>query len=409
MAGPAAHAKLSPSASTRWISCPASIRMEQHAPKGGDSIYAREGTTAHALGEIEASHTFGLTNRRQYLAARKAWRADFDAQGYDADQLLEMQAHVKDYVVLIADRLKRRPLSRVFLEQRLDTGVPTCWGTSDVVIVSPTHVEIIDLKYGAGLAVSAYGNSQLRLYGLGALDSYGDLLGDTDAVFMTVFQPRIDDGHVDTEELTPDELRAWRTDIVLPAAELALGEDAPFGPSESACRWCPAAGICTTRTEVALAEDFGTPYSEAPLSPASPEALTPEQLGMVLTRIPEIKAWCAAVEAHALEAAYTQGQHIPGWKVVRSGGQRRITDHAAAIQTLIDAGYKAEQVTDFKVKGIGVLEKLVGKKEFPVLLEGLIGKTEGKESLVPEEDKRTAITPAGQAAGDFEVVQGELI
>jgi hypothetical protein len=66
-------------------------------------------------------------------------------------------------------------------------------------------------------------------------------------------------------------------------------------------------------------------------------------------------------------------------------------------------------VTDFKVKGIGVLEKLVGKKEFPVLLEGLIGKTDGKESLVPEEDKRTAITPAGQAAGDFEVVQGELI
>jgi hypothetical protein len=383
--------------------------MEQHAPKGGDSVYAREGTTAHALGEIEASHTFGLITRRKYLAALKAWRQDFDAQGYDASQLLEMQAHVKDYVALIAERLKRRPHSRVFLEQRLDTGVPTCWGTSDVVIVSPTHVEIIDLKYGAGLAVSAYGNSQLRLYGLGALDTYGDILGETDAVFMTVFQPRIDEGHTDTEELHPDELRAWRTNTVLPAAELALGPDAPFGPSESACRWCPAAGICTTRTAVALQEDFGTPYQEAPLSPVSAEAMTPEQLGMVLGRIPEIKAWCAAVEAHALEAAYAKGQHIPGWKVVKSGGQRRITDHAAAIQTLIDAGYKAEQVTDFKVKGIGVLEKLVGKKEFPVLLEGLIGKTEGKESLVPESDNRQAVTPAGQAASDFDVVQGELV
>lgn len=381
--------------------------MEQHAPRGEDSVYAREGTIAHALGEIEASLFFGLINKRQYNTALRAWRKEFDAQGYEPDVLTEMQIHVTAYVALIAERLKREPMSRVLLEQRLDTGVPTCWGTSDVVIVSPTHVEIIDLKYGAGLAVSAWGNSQLRLYGLGALDTYGDVLGETQRVYMTVFQPRLESQS--TEDLSPDELRAWRTEVVLPAAELALGPDAPFGPSESACRWCPAAGICTTRTAVATQEDFGTPFTEAPLSPTGPEAMTPEQLGLVLARIPEIKAWCSAVEAHALDAAYTRGQNIPGWKVVKSGGQRRITDDTAAIQTLIDAGYKAEDVTNFKVKGIGVLEKLVGKKEFPVLLEGLIGKTEGKESLVPESDSRLAISPAGQAAADFDIVQGELV
>lgn len=406
MGSPAAHAKLSPSASSRWISCPASIRMEQHAPKGGDSVYAREGTIAHALGEIEASLAFGLITKRKYTAALRAWRKEFDAQGYDAGVLEEMQGHIVDYVALIRERMERHPNSQLLLEQRLDTGVPTCWGTSDVVIVSPVHVEIIDLKYGAGLAVSAWGNSQLRLYGLGALDTYGDMLGDTQRVYMTVFQPRLES--TSTEDLSPDALRLWRTDTVLPKAEQALGPDAPFGPSESACRWCPAAGICTTRTEVATREDFGTPYTETPLAPTSPEVMTPEQLGMVLTRIPEIKAWCAAVEAHALDAAYTQGQHIPGWKVVKSGGQRKITDPTAAIQTLIDSGFKAEQVADFKIKGIGVLEKLLGKKEFPVVLDGLIGKTEGKESLVPESDARQAITPAGQAAADFDVVQGEL-
>lgn len=381
--------------------------MEQHAPKGGDSVYAREGTIAHALGEIEASLFFGLINKRQYNTALRAWRKEFDAQGYEPDTLVEMQGHIKAYVALIKERLRREPMSRVLLEQRMDTGVPTCWGTSDVVIVSPTHVEIIDLKYGAGLAVSAWGNSQLRLYALGALDTFGDVLGDTQRVYMTVFQPRLDSQS--TEDMSPEDLRAWRTDTVLPAAELALGDDAPFGPSESACRWCPAAGICTTRTAVATREDFGTPYTDQPLAPAAPEAMTPEQLGMVLARIPEIKAWCSAVEAHALDAAYTKGQHIPGWKVVKSGGQRRITDPTAAIQTLIDSGFKAEQVADFKIKGIGVLEKLLGKKEFPVVLEGLVGKTEGKESLVPESDARPAVSPAGQAAADFTVVQGELV
>jgi len=380
--------------------------MEQHAPKGEDSVYAREGTIAHALGEIEASLHFKLITKRQYNTALRAWRKEFDAEKYDDGVLEEMQEHIKAYVALIEERLQREPHSRVLLEQRLDTGVPTSWGTSDVVIVSPTHVEIIDLKYGAGLAVSAWGNPQLRLYGLGALDTYGDVLGETQRVYMTVFQPRLESQS--TEDLSPDELRAWRTDTVLPAAELALGPDAPFGPSESACRWCPAAGICATRTAVATQEDFGTPFTDEPLTPAAPEALTPEQLGMVLARIPEIKAWCAAVEAHALDAAYTKGQHIPGWKVVRSNGQRKITDPTAAIQTLIDNGFKAEQVAEFKIKGIGVLEKLLGKKEFPVVLDGLIGKTEGKESLVPESDNRQAITPAGQAAADFDVVQGEL-
>jgi hypothetical protein len=382
--------------------------MEAELPEGSDedSVYAREGTIAHALGEIEASLFFGLIDKRQYNKAKREWKREFDAQNYPADTLTDMQAHVRDYVDLIKERLTRRPHSRVLLEQRMDSGVPTCWGTSDVVIVSPTHVEIIDLKYGAGVPVSAVDNSQLRLYGLGALDTFGDLLGETDTVYMTVFQPRLDS--TSTEELTADALREWRSTVALPAAELALGDEAPFGPSEKACRWCPVAGICRARVEVAVAEDFGTPYTEAPLTPPVPETLTPEELGQVLHRIPEIKAWCAAVEAHALEAAYGNGQHIPGWKVVMSGGKRYITDDAAAIQTLIDQGFKAEQVADFKVKGIGALEKLVGKKEFPVVLEGLIGKTSGKESLVPESDKRQAISPAGQAAADFDIVQGEL-
>ena len=118
-------------------------------------------------------------------------------------------------------------------------------------------------------------------------------------------------------------------------------------------------------------------------------------------RPPAIKAWCADVEKYALEKAYSRGEQIPGWKVVLSGGRRGITDDAAAIQTLIDAGYKAEQVATFKTKGIGELEKLVGKKELPELLGDLLAKSKGRESLVPESDKRQAITPALSAADDF--------
>ena len=384
-----------------WISCPASIAMkEKYGKKDEDSIYAREGTIAHALGELEAGLHFGLINRAQYARGKVAWRREFDAQNYDDSTLEEMEGHVRAYVALIQERMTRRPMSQLFLEQRMDSGIPTCWGTSDTVIVSPTHIEIIDLKYGAGVPVSAIGNSQLRIYGLGALDTFGDLLGNVDTVYTTVFQPRAID-EPSTEELSADELRAWRTEVALPAAELALGDDAPFGPSEKACRWCPAAGFCTARIEKTVVEDFGSPYAEEAPIPVAAEVMTPEQLGLVLERIPAIKAWCADVEKHALEAAYAQGKKIPGWKVVLSGGRRGITDDSAAIQTLIDAGFKAEQVATFKAKGIGELEKLVGKKELPELLGDLLAKSRGRESLVPESDKREAITPALSAADDF--------
>ena len=62
------------------------------------------------------------------------------------------------------------------------------------------------------------------------------------------------------ETLTADELVQWRNSIV-PTAELALTDHAPFGPSEEACRWCPAAGQCRAQLEWATAQDFADdPY-----------------------------------------------------------------------------------------------------------------------------------------------------
>lgn len=404
---PSAHAKLSPSDSARWISCPAAIRVDEELRSRGllvddESSFAREGTLAHALGELEASYEFGITNKRQYTAAYKRWFKEFDAEKYETGTLEEMKEHVVSYLELIAERMKRRPMSQLLLEQRMNSGIEKCWGTSDVVIVSPTHVEIIDLKYGAGVPVDATNNSQLRIYGLGALDTFGELLGEPDLIVMTVFQPRLDS--TSSEELHPDELRAWREGVAAPAAKEALhNPEAKFGPSEKACRWCPAAGTCRARIEKATLTDFGDILAEEEPTPEKPELLTPEEIGKALHRVGSIKAWCAALEAAALEAAYGQGKAIPGWKVIRSGGQRSIGDHAVAIQTLIDAGYPAEKVANpVKIKGIGELEKLLGKPKFKELLDPFVSKSSGREALVPEDDKRDAITPTTEAAKDFE-------
>ncbi len=379
---PDEHALLSPSASERWIHCPASVRMAAQVPPQPDSPYAAEGTHAHSWGEALA---------RQELLGRGVPREEWLAlerhaldNGWDPD---EMQRHAEGYVSLLEERLARYPHSQLLLEQRVQTGIEGCWGTSDAIIVSPQHVEIVDLKYGKGVRVDAPGNTQLMLYGVGALEGYGDVLGLTEEVFFTVYQPRLD--HTSTDHLSAGDLRAWR-DSIIPLAEEALAGSTRFGPSESACRWCPAAGICTARRDYLLDQDFG-----------SVDVMTVEDMAAMLERIPEIRDWCDAVQEAALDVAYRQGRPIPGWKVVQSRGQRKVTDPEGAQYNLRREGYSDEDFMDTRLKGITALEKLVGKGNLETVLGDALGRTEGRPSLVHTDDPRPPTSPLAGALEDF--------
>ena len=391
---PLKHAKLSPSSSSRWISCPASIRMESSVAQieEVESFYAREGTAAHALAEIKASLAFNKITNAEAHQQLIAWNKEFPEFRDDFD----MQGHADDYVQFLRERVSLHPLSNVMLEQRMDCGVPSVWGTSDAVIVSPSHVEVVDFKYGAGVHVSAVGNSQARLYSCGALDLFDGLLGDVETVTSTIYQPRVD--NVSSETLPVAELRKWRERII-PIAESALGPDAPFGPSVEACRWCPVSGRCRAQLEQLAETDFSV----------DPELLSPEEISEELERVPFVKQWVQAVESQAMALAYGSGVPIPGWKVVRSGSRRSIPDQEGAILHLheyVPVGreepYPVEEFANLKLKGIGELEKLLGgRSQFDEALGEYVTKSEGSPSLVRESDRRKAIDPNTEAQKDF--------
>lgn len=385
---PSEHAKLSPSASERWITCQASVRLidSLDLPPDEGSTFAAEGTAAHTMGELKVRRD--LLDDPNADSELGAFRAELTAgdHGWDLD---DMDRHTDRYVAVVRERAALYPDAQVLVEQRMDTGVPRCWGTSDIVIVSPEHVEIIDLKFGQGVLVDADDNSQLRLYALGALDTFGDLLGDTQLVRITVYQPRLD--NVQTEEITPGDLRAWRDEVAVPAAEAALSDDAPFGPSEKACRWCPASGRCRAQLEDVFAEDDFD---------AAPDQLTPDEVAEALGRVKAVKHWLASLEEVALTMAYSEGKTLPGYKVVSSGGRRVIDDVDGAVEALSHAGFAADDVAPRKMNGIGKLEKLLGE-DFGTLLGPYVRKSEGRPSLVPSTDRRRAINPATEAAREF--------
>jgi len=407
---PSQHAVLSPSASERWLSCPASVRLIEALPKderNQESVYAHEGTIAHALGELEASRHFGLIDDKTYLKQHREWVKTCNQSGITAEQQADMAYNIEGYVELIEERKALYPMTQVMLEQRMDTGVPTCWGTSDTVLVSPEHVEIIDLKYGVGVPVSAVGNPQLRLYALGAYDTFGELLGDVQTVRWTVYQPRIH--NTSTEELPTSELLAWRESI-LPTAEAAIDGTGEFGPSDEACRWCPLSGQCRAQLEFITERDFSQ----------DPDLLSLEEIGKVLEEVPGIKQWLTAVEALALQKAYSEQESIPGWKVVISGGNRVLSDPSVAAEAISAAGVEAALLwTEPKLKGLGELETLLkglpkikpegaSRARFQRLEDVVpaeaIGRTEGKPSLVREDDPRPAASPNVQAMKEFDDV-----
>nr|DAY20133.1 MAG TPA: Protein of unknown function (DUF2800) [Caudoviricetes sp.] len=381
---PAKHATLGPSSAARWLTCTASVEMAQKAPPPKESDFAREGTIAHSLAEVEARRAFKLPGHETYEAdLEKVYGELLEHLGGDLEAAEREYEAMQDYVAWYLDILAeaKGDTGALLLEQRLATGIKGCWGTSDAVIIRGDTIHVIDLKYGRGVEVSPVENPQFMLYALGALRAYRDMLEETRRVKMTVFQPRIN--NVDTWEITVEDLEAWRDKVARPAARKALtGENTEFTPSESACKFCPAAGICKPRAESITAVAFD----------ADPNIISLEDRAGYLARLGEIKSWVKHMEETSLELAYERGETIPGWKVVRSGSRRVIADVDAATERLQAAGYDESQFTTRKMAGVTDLDRLVGKKNLPEVLGDALQLTEGRPSLVPESDRRKAIS-----------------
>ncbi|WP_160045558.1 DUF2800 domain-containing protein [Paenibacillus sp. USDA918EY] len=387
-----AHALLGASKASQWINCPPSARAQENIPDKR-SEYADEGTGAHELSELILRRRLTPCNSAERKRLDKAI-SDFKAgnQYYGP----EMEDAVAAYVEVVEERFmaaKARSADAVILlEERLDftEWVPDGYGTGDVVLISDGVLEIIDLKYGKGVPVSAIGNPQLRLYGLGAWSNW-NYLYSINEVIMTIVQPRLDS--VSTDTLPLGELIEWAETVVKPAAALADAGEGEFKAGDH-CRWCKVKGSCRARADEnmkALEHEF-----------RDPALMSPEEIGSILFVAEQLQTWAKDVQDYAFEQAKT-GNKIPHWKLVEGRSNRKITDENEAGRRLGSAG-----VTKFlrmSLLPLGELEKIVGKKELATLLEGLIVKPPGKPVLVPETDKRPELNSVEQdfANAEFEV------
>lgn len=356
---PPKHAKLSASGSSRWLTCPGSVKAEEGF-KNTSSVHAETGTRAHEVAD---------------LCLKSGRDADFylgkEVLGKIVDD--DMTRAVQQYLDYV--RAFETSTSQLFTEDRVDFShlVPGGFGTLDSAILDfdKRTCHIFDYKNGR-VFVGAENNSQGQLYALGLLNEL-DYLEAIDTFIINIIQPNA--GNYAAWEISVDDLKTFG-EHVQKQAKIALSANAPRVPSESACLWCKAKSDCPAlfkHTQDVISSEFEN---------LDKDILSKEQKRLILDNKSLIESFLKAVEAD-IEQQLLNGEHFPGYKLVEGKSNRKYKDTAEAylIGALGDEAYKKSLIS------LTAAEKLLDRET----LAEHIYKPQGQPKLVPDSAKGIAI------------------
>jgi len=382
------HSLLAPSASARWLNCPASIEAVQKSieVEYKESDAAREGTAAHEFAEM-------------FLPTPDADISEALDFGYVAENGIPIDSEMVKYLEVYRSYCYEHIHSFETMKKYcfVEYAVPLFYrpednGTVDFISYMPDQkrLHIIDLKYGRGL-VEAVDNTQLIIYVISALDEF-EFMFDIESVEIHIGQPRRQ--NFDSQVLTLEELEEWREKITEVVSRIDSGEaykEKEFGPSDKACQWCPLAGECRAQAEDIFKDlDMDLELSERSNVIQLADRLTPEDISKILGRQKEIESFLKKVHALATDMA-SRGEKVPGYKLVGTLTNRFWNDQEG-VEKLLAQKLKKDERYPSKFISPAQAEKLLGKLDissrYKAKFEGFISRGEGKPALVPDSDIR---------------------
>lgn len=406
------HAILSPSGSHTWSLCLASPALSVGKPNRS-SPFADEGTIAHKVSDL----CFTTDIDALSLVGKKVKVFE------DADEILITDDLARNMDVYVSQVREAAVGKVLYSEQTLPiahiTGEPDAEGTCDNVILSDDEIEIGDLKYGKGVPVKAYRNTQLMIYALAAID-YFSWFADFKTIKIKIYQVRLDN-EPSVWTCTREELEEFRIEIRKKAERAAaliknpsLIIDADYCPSKGTCQFCKAKP-CKKMEEFtlsAIADDFDVESPEA-------DSVIVEQIDNVKTcypieRVAEVakkielfKQFILAIETR-LHSTMMAGEKVAGWKLVQGrDGFMKWTDETKVEAELKGMGISEDKIFERKMltpaKIRDTYAKKKGTKEIWEKVHPLTFKPKGKINVVPESDPRQAVVPSNDCSDDFAI------
>lgn len=269
---------------------------------------------------------------------------------------------------------------------------PDMFGTSDATVLVGTHLHVIDLKTGHNI-VYAKDNTQLMMYGLGALRHFEDEW--IEEITLHIHQGRAE--HIDSHTMSVEELIKFGEFVSQQALRIQRGK-VSFNPSEKACQWCQHKADCKALADYAMSIVTGGFENLDDIDGKADEA-TPEHVANILANEKLILSFIGAIKDRALEDAMA-GKHVEGYKLVRSVKHKRWIDPEEAEKYLVrklkkTGAYKQTLITPTQaLKAIG--------KDNAAHLEKLFETPEGDIVLVPESDRRQAVQNIAEQFDDLD-------
>lgn len=362
------HSPTGASSMHRWEACPGSIRLCKGLPNVS-SAYADEGTRAHAI--LANFLTLGEFPKDADAETCKAVMVFIDAVFQD-----ERSGLAKDGV--------KKWVEHGFDLSALHAGL---YGTADYVAYYPTAklLQVWDYKHGQGIPVEPKENEQLMYYGLGALLTL-EMPEGVQNVELIIGQPR--------REHKDGPIRRWTTTakyLTGPFADrLVLAKKATEHPNAilkagDHCRFCPAgrAGVCSEIHNKALRlaqNEFATPPT------GEMTGYDAKKFAEILDWLPTFSAWVTSMEEFA-ELELKAGRGIPGYKLVQTKGHRKWKPGLEVDALSLELGVNPDQLIEEKLISPAQVEKLLGKKERP-LLDQLTTTGSGGVTIAKADDPR---------------------
>lgn len=222
-------------------------------------------------------------------------------------------------------------------------------------------------------------------------------------VIIRICQPRI--GHLDEWELTIEELLEWGKKIKK-RLELVFVQDAPFGPSEKACKFCKASPCKAAESFVfeqnaLMFDEFSDPVVDE-------HELTNEELFAAYRMLPMLDLRKKAIERRVAQLLH-QHEEVGDLVLVTSVTHRAwAADPEEIEETCKKLGIDERRLYKRELKSPKQIEDLLPKNisdEDRKRVESLWVKPEGRPVVASPSDKRSKYE--GVDLSDFDEYEGE--
>ncbi len=307
---------------------------------------------------------------------------DWNGITFEPDETAAMQ----DYLNFVRGRLEVLRLAHGSALLHVEFNIahpeihPLFYGRLDVGITAGSYAEIIDYKHGAGIAVDASENPQLRYYAAGFVYD----MHEVKHIGMWIVQPRAfhPAGPERYFEESDASLMYWLQHTLVSAMNQA-DPTKPAHPSSDAralvpgehCRFCPAKlGCPTIKQELAVVEESGL---------RDVMSADNAELGTLMGKIPRARMLIKALEEEALRRMQ-DGVEIPGQKLVAKKVNRK---WKAAAETVLKARY-GEDAYKLALKSPSQIEEMTGGLD---LAKEYAYSPDAGFTVAPEDDKRRAV------------------